>query len=207
MSIAPLRASELAEVAALHRVAFVGHAHAALGDAYARRLFDRARRSPSGVALVARRDGQVAGYALGVDMAHLDALQRGLRPWAALGVLSHPWIVIHPHVRAKLTAVAGRLLSRRSEASLAPRGLAVPVMGLLAIGVAPWCRRRGIGGQVLRAFERASSAYGASSAVLSVYARNEAARSLYAAEGWTVPEDTPRGAEALYYTRSLTGLT
>lgn len=55
---------------------------------------------------------------------------------------------------------------------------------LLTLAVAPELRRRGLGRQLLAAFEDAARAAGAAEALLEVAEDNAPARALYAAAGW-----------------------
>jgi len=85
------------------------------------------------------------------------------------------WLARDPGAEAREAAPAGFLLARRVHDELE----------VLALGVAPSLRRRGIGRALLRAAEAAARAEGARVAHLEVRWGNRAARRLYRKEGYT----------------------
>lgn len=159
------------DVGRLQREAFAGSQNAALGSWYATtfvRWF-----AHHGIGFVATVNGRAVGYVLGAE----EGYERALR-WAVVvpglwGLLRNPGLLLRSTVRR---GVLARLTPPRPSTDRDVR--------LVAIGTHPDQRGKGIGAELLVAFEREVARRGFGRMHLSVESGNAPARSLYETAGW-----------------------
>lgn len=204
MRIELLQPEHLDAAADVHLDAFRGYPNARLGRPYARAFLQWFRNSDRGAAFVAvDDDNQVAGYVAGALLPYGEQLNRDLFPLVAKTTLLRPWILLNGRflraVRAKILWTLGR---RKQFISAEPE-LPQPTMSLVGIGTAARARGRGVGGQLVAAFEEEARRRGARSLRLSVYAENITARRLYERCGWTFAGGSDEPGSAVYYAKVL----
>lgn len=188
--------SHLNMVVAIHRQAFAGKPHLALGDAYLKAMLRWYSSDRRAIALVALTlDGTVVGYVVGANGEGEAAVAKRLRWAAAIGLLRRPWMFGRRDVRDAVL----RRLHHRGHVSHDDR--ARSDYFLVGIGVDSGCSGRGVGMRLMREFEVLATATGARQLSLSVYPGNERAIRLYTRAGWRAADGSP---EASYGTATFT---
>lgn len=184
--VRPILPGDLAELAALHEVVFVGQLGASVGQRYIRRFVGWFVNYSPAITLVAEMEGALVGYAFGAPVGYSGQLNRDLFWINLVALLTHPRAWTHPkitmHVRFRLKSLLGRGGRRETsskECSEAPRQFS-----LVGIGVAPQCRQMGIATKLLSEFQYCAKRQGFELLTLSVYASNLAARRFYETQGW-----------------------
>lgn len=193
--IVPLERSHVADAIRIHRVAFAGYPHVALGQRYLARMFASYVEEPGAIALAALGpDDRLVGYVFGSPSDGLQNSTRILRTAAVLGILRRPWLLARSAMRQAL---------RRRVGSLAERQPATGTMHLVGVAVDVSKSRRGCGAALLLAFERESVRRGASKMQLAVYDGNAPAQALYSRSGWTLLSRPGKRSSVLTYAKEL----
>lgn len=156
---------------------FAGQENAKMGISYARATLQAFAHEPSRSLLVARLEDRVVGFAAGEPSGSRAARYRRLRGAAAKALLQRPWLLADPEI---LRMAAKRLKNDAPEASLDRSWF------LALIAVDPDFHRRGVGVELLRAFEQEGLRRGFGRACLFVRADNASGHALYERCGWTV---------------------
>jgi ribosomal protein S18 acetylase RimI-like enzyme len=172
-----------AAVSGIHLEAFKGYLNARLGRGYVRALIQWFVGQEGAIALAAvDRDYQVIGYAVGAPVALAQKLRNDLFWVTARSIAVHPWVVLDK----RLWKVGFARFRSKSNTGTVIRGPALPepIMALFGIGVSPSRRQRGVGQQLLRAFEERARELKIGSLLLWVYADRATTRRLYEKCGW-----------------------
>jgi ribosomal protein S18 acetylase RimI-like enzyme len=199
-TIVSMSAEMLPRVCALHVTAFRGQMSTGLGSSYVRAFMDWFVRSADAIALVAVDEGgAILGYVIGAPAGYNTRMNRALLATGARSLAARPWLLFDRRVRsavkARLDMIAGR------DDRVAP-DLPRPTMSLVGIAVLPAASGRGVGGALMRSFEREALTARMASLQLSVYPENAAARRLYEKCGWR-PLGSHSSTGAMYYGRVI----
>ncbi len=189
--VRPIGTRELAAIAAVHRLAFPDRGLSLLGDEAVRRYYDWQLTGPhDSVALGAFDGPALVGFCVaGVFRGAMSGFLRTNRAFLARRLVTRPGLLADVVVRDRARRAIGALARRRPRTVPAPAGGAS--FGILAVAVAPACRRRGVGRQLVAAVEDVARARGFDRIGLTVDAGNDAAIRFYEALGWV---RTPAGA-------------
>ena len=190
----------VAEVADLHFQAFAGQMNTRMGRGYICSFIDWFCRQKDGIALMAVRDGALAGYVVGAPDGYRHEMFRDLSGIAAYGMLKRPWVLLNIRFLRQAISALLSMAGARTDTPTVP-GLAAPTMCLVAIGVTPMMRGRGIAQTLMTAFESEARKRGARSLRLTVYRDNQAARTLYEKCRW-IPH-TSSGKDVMRYSIGL----
>lgn len=144
-------------VSSVHLEAFAGYFNARLGSGYATSLikwFSHEKRAIAIAAVDSHR--KVIGYAIGAPVGHDRALKRELFWVSARSLILRPWLLCDGRFwaigKTRLRNLVGpREVSRSLD-------LPEPTMSLVAIGVASSGQRKGIGLQLVQAFDERARA-------------------------------------------------
>ncbi len=172
--------------AELHLEGFSGYMNIRLGRRYVRSFIDWYRKEPEAYCLAAIRDGELAGYLVGIPIDYGAKLTRDLLFVAATSGLLRPWLLADARIRAQVRARIKTLLRGSKPPTVQPT-FPTPAVSLMAICVSPKVHKRGVGDRLMEAFEDEARLRGVKSLRLSVYRENAAARKLYEKHGW-MPE-------------------
>jgi len=186
----------------IHLQAFSGYLNALLGAGYARALIDWFAQQGDAIALAAI-DGnhRVIGYAIGAPET-INHKLRGDLFWVTVrSVVSRPWLILDK----RLWKVGYARLVKKKDAdnSNYEPELPEPTMSLFGIGVEPLHRRKGVGQQLLFAFEERAKALKYRSLLLWVYADRATTRRLYEKCGWRPCPGSIESTGAIKYVRLL----
>jgi len=205
VEIVELQPSMLPALLPIHLEAFAGYMNVRLGRPYLEAFFRWFVDAPDSVALAAERGGGLLGYVLGAPDGYGSRLSRRLLVPGALGVITHPALLLDGRVRRAVGARALSLVGRKAGAAEGADQCPRPFMSLVAIGVAGSARGSGAAAALIAEFERRSSARGMRGMRLSVYPGNVAARRFYEKAGWTADREPERPDQAVYYFKALRG--
>jgi ribosomal protein S18 acetylase RimI-like enzyme len=199
--IGPMTEAALDAVVEIHLAAFPDYMNASLGRGYLRAFLRGFLQRTDALALMAvSESGQVLGYAAGAPVQSVPEMTRALASAAALALLVRPWLFTSPRIRRTVWRTAEQWLGRSSRPKATPL-LPMPTFSLVSIGVDPQARGRGVGDQLLKAFEQEVRQRGGIALRLSVYPSNHGARQFYERHGWQPFDgDVPPG-EAMYYSK------
>lgn len=186
----------------IHLQAFSGYLNARLGEGYARALIDWFAQQGDAIALAAI-DGnhRVIGYAIGAPVAINHKLRGDLFWITARSIVLRPWLILDK----RLWKVGYARLVKKKDAdniNCEPE-LPEPTMSLFGIGVKPSYRRKGVGQQLLLAFEERAKALKYRSLLLWVYADKATTRRLYEKCGWHPCPGSLESTGAIKYVRLL----
>ena len=186
----------------IHLQAFSGYLNARLGVGYARALIDWFAQQGDAIALAAM-DGnhQVIGYAIGAPVTINHKLRGDLFWITARSIVLRPWLVLDK----RLWKVGyARLVKKKDADNIShEQDLPQPTMSLFGIGVEPPHRRKGVGQQLLLAFEERAKALKYRSLLLWVYADKATTRRLYEKCGWRPCSGSLESTGVIKYVRLL----
>jgi len=186
----------------IHLQAFSGYLNALLGAGYARALIDWFAQQGDAIALAAI-DGnhRVIGYAIGAPETINHKLRDDLFWVTVRSIVSRPWLILDK----RLWKVGYARLVKKKDAdnSNYEPELPEPTMSLFGIGVEPPHRRKGVGQQLLFAFEERAKALKYRSLLLWVYADRATTRRLYEKCGWRPCPGSIESTGAIKYVRLL----
>ncbi|MDC8447742.1 MAG: GNAT family N-acetyltransferase [Nitrospira sp.] len=186
----------------IHLQAFSGYLNARLGAGYARALIDWFAQQGDAIALAAI-DGnhRVIGYAIGAPVT-ISLKLRGDLFWITVrSIVLRPWLILDK----RLWKVGYARLVKKNDADNISheQDLPHPTMSLFGIGVEPPHRRKGVGQQLLLAFEERAKALKYRSLLLWVYADKATTRRLYEKCGWHPCPGSIESTGAIKYVRLL----
>lgn len=173
--VRPARPQDAPAMARLHRTSMPTAFLPQLGDGFLRQLYREAIEDPDAVALVAERDGSMAGFATATSSVRSFYRRFALRRGALAGALAAPRLA-RPSVlrRARETAAYGTN----------GNGHGLPEAELLSIAVDEASRGRGIGRALEAAVRSGLAELGVSSFKVVVGADNAGANGFYRACGY-----------------------
>ncbi|MBX2926513.1 MAG: GNAT family N-acetyltransferase [Saprospiraceae bacterium] len=199
--IRPLHSTpaQLPAIARCHRAAFPAALASALGHRYVAHMLSWYLASDKTFLFhIEDEQGEVAGYCGGVisdgtlPTGSASGMAQHSFKAAIWAFLTHPWVLLHPEVRAKWPLLRNNLLMKlglrpKVHSTPAQRSARAqdPQAGLVVIGVDPAYQGKGYGSALLREFERrATEDYGMSKLQLTVRADNAQAIRAYERNGW-----------------------
>lgn len=200
VQIMPLPRELIPAVARLQQQAFAGYLNARLGLRYQRAFIRWFYEAEDAIALVAMSEsGDLLGYVVGAPIGYGARLNRAIFWPAVISILLRPWLFLDGYFRHMVAGRVRILTGRGQPATAGTPALPAPTYSLVGIGVVPKARGRGIGAQLVDAFEVAATAQAVCSVRLSIYPHNTAARRLYEKQGWQAQPDPAPGAAMYYY--------
>lgn len=191
--------ADLPTIARCHKAAFPSSLASALGKRYGAHMLSWYLSTEKTFLFhIENEQGLCAGYCggmvsdgtLGTGSASGMA-QHSFYP-AIWAFITHPWVIVHPEVRAKWPLLWKNIkmklgLASKTHVTSAQRQERVkePQVGLVVIGVDPAYQGKGYGSLLLQEFERrAVEIYGIKKLQLTVRADNEQAIRAYEKNGW-----------------------
>jgi len=145
---------------------------------------------------ITNNEGEVVGYCGGfiprfVGDGSTSGIMQYTMPQAVLGVLLHPWLLLHTEIMAMYPLIAKNMRKKifGQKAVQAPAKPAPEFdkrAGLVVIGVHPKYRGTGIFTELMHEFERRAQQHGLTKLVLSVKKSNARAIQAYTKQGWFV---------------------
>lgn len=203
VTIIPMTAEMIPEVANLHFEAFAGYMNTRIGTPYVKAFLTWFLQAECAIALVAASsDNKIIGYVVGAPLGYGKALSLDLWGVAVTGLVVRPWLFLSAQFRSAI-AERLRLIVRRSRAEQVDPRLPKPVMSLVGIGVSRAARGRKVGLGLVRAFEVRARQLQMRSLELSVYPDNMVARQLYEGCGWQPLSGSTEGKKAMHYFRII----
>jgi ribosomal protein S18 acetylase RimI-like enzyme len=194
--------TDLPQLAQCHTRAFPGSLSSHQGPGFVMKMLEWYIMAERGVMFHVMADGQIVGYCGGIRI-HEPGLPGAVTSisqhsfWAFVrAYLKKPWLILHPENLKRRGYIARNILIRlrpkkaRTSISQATREEFRTSWGLVVIGVAPDCQGRGIGGRMLREFERLAHLDGVDRIQLSVKPANQQAIRSYKRNGWAEVERT-----------------
>ena len=169
--------SDLAEVAILHGAAFPGFFLSGLGVRPLHELYAAMAKDPTGIAIVAERDGRIAGFAAGTTAPASYYRRLIFRRWWRFALAMFPAVLRRPSLISRL---AWRLRSATSSK------VAIGETVLLSLAVSPEAQRHGIGRLLTQEFIDAARRRGAKQVSLTTDATgNERVERFYQSLGFS----------------------
>ena len=203
-AIVPTGHTDLNVVARCHIRAFPSSLASALGTAYVAHMLSWYLSSEKTFIFhIEDEQGRCAGYCGGMisDGTLGTGSASGMAQYsfraAVWAFATHPWVFIHPEVRAKWPLLWKNILVKLGlrnrvhfSAVQQQRMASDPRAGLVVIGVDPLYQGKGYGSLLLQEFERrAVEVYGVRKLQLSVLADNVQAIRAYERNGWMKGEE------------------
>lgn len=183
----------------LHMAAFCEAMSSRLGRHYLRSFFCWFIKYEKGISLVALKGDKISGYIVGAPLGYQKEMNKNLAWVAACCFLKKPSLLFSSDIQRQLfKRFCGLLVSEKGNDVSVPLA---PCYSLVGIGVFPSAQGKGIGGRLIKAFEKEASRRGAVSLRLSVNSDNDRARRVYEQAGWSV-----WGAEStdcIYYAKKM----
>lgn len=194
VNVRDMRESDISALLPVHEQAFRGSVGTSIGRGYLHAFFRWYLAQPAATNLIAEASSEPVGYVFGAPHGLGGKLTRDLWLDMAIGVATHPRVILHEHFVGKIPARLLSMLSREPPRSFAN------TYALVGIGVEPSKRGLGIGARLVDEFEVRAASRGFERLLLEVYRENLAARALYESRGWRLAEENPR---FLAYEKSL----
>lgn len=147
------------------------------------------------LSLVCEQHNEVVGFVVGADPSYGFQLFWDIWPQVVKALITHPWLILRPGVISDagvyIKSLRRKLPIRRTSAStssdlIKSQSVSQKRITLAEIAVQPSCRKQGVGGKLLRAFEQQASSSGADFLRLTTKKNNVAARKAYERAGWTI---------------------
>ena len=185
--IRPLTLQDTPEVVKIHCVSFPDSALTNLGYEAVRRYYEWQMLGPhDSVNIGAINNNQLIGFCFsGVFRGAMAGFLRKNRVYLALRLLTHPWLIANPLLRAKLINAVNILhLQRKIVAT--PKELVEPkrAFGILAIAVLPEYYGQGVSQQLMTYVEQSAFEREFKEMVLTVHTTNSRAIQFYEKIGW-----------------------
>lgn len=177
--IGPIRASDINQLARLHRQAFPGFFLSRLGENFLRQFYRGFLTDPSALTCVARdQSGNVLGAAVGTSDPNGFFGRLLRRRWFGFAAASVSHLLRSPHEVLRLL----RAVSYRGDSAGTVSGAL-----LSSIFVAPDGQYKGTGKDLLRSWLYEARLHNSSGAFLSTDAEdNDGVRAFYESTGWTL---------------------
>lgn len=186
VTVRPVVAADLADVAAVHQRAFPDSAITHLGLEAARRYYRWQLEGPhDAVAVLAERQGEMAGFCFaGVFRGAMSGFLRRERWFLVRRIATHPWLVGRREVRTDLSRGIRSLRPAAGSAPPSTPSQATSRFGVLAIATDPAHQRRGVAAALMAAVEDKAREGGYEELGLTVHVANAPAIAFYEREGW-----------------------
>ncbi len=199
--------SDVPALADIHRAAFKGSMNAGMGRGYLRGMLRWFLHQPDTIAVRATINGEPCGYAVGMPLGHHGQLNRDLMLAAAVGVVTHPWILLQKRYRKSAAAKIKRVLGldKPPPKQVPPEGPTPGAnsgeyegrcMAFVSMAVGRQFSGRGVGVALTHAIEERATKLGYDYVQLSVYTDNARAHAVYDKAGWDLCQQV--GAVLLY---------
>lgn len=191
--VRPIHVDDLDAVVAVHVAAFADSALTRLGPGLVARYYTWLLTGPHDVAAFGAFDarGELTGFVVaGRFHRALSGFVHANRRRIAIRILSRPWLVVNPVLRARIQS-AWRWIWQRNlpVSSEAERRTGI---GVLAIAVDPRRQRTGVGASLLEAVESAARLRSCHRLHLTVDPANDGAVAFYLRLGWhKLPAESP----------------
>lgn len=187
---------DLDRIVEIHLAAFPGYFLSLMGRSFVRQYYQAVLEYPRAITLVARRDGDLAGFATGFGDPQAFYAHYRARRWRMLGT-----VLAAAAIRPRLVPRIYRNLRRVSVAGGNPSEAE-----LSSIAVLPDQAGSGIGSHLLAAFVEAAAGerYSGISLTTDVGA-NEHVIAFYRKRGFTVEEQFPQGDRPMIRLRLMLG--
>jgi ribosomal protein S18 acetylase RimI-like enzyme len=186
--IRPIGQESLPDMVKVHMAAFAGSALTTLGINAVHRYYEWQLIGPHELtALGAFVDKRMVGFALGgVFRGALSGFLAKNRSFLVSRVLSHPWLLMNPIVRGRLSAGWKGLLcsTRRSNSAIHSKGPELRPFGILVIAVARQYQGQGIGKLLMKRAEEIARRLSFHEMRLSVQPDNQQALGFYESLLW-----------------------
>lgn len=193
LTTTPIEVSDLRVIAQIHLAAFKASPLTALGRETVYRYYHWLLLGPHDqVALAVHQDKNILGFCFG-GMFHgaFSGFVRKNRTFLILRVLTHPWLIVNPVFRERLS-LSARVLHGHPVTS--PKNVPQPIQvrsikaqpsfGILAIATHPQYQKSGVGQLLMRTSEMEALRRGYSQMHLTVHVNNEKAIRFYEGLGW-----------------------
>jgi ribosomal protein S18 acetylase RimI-like enzyme len=196
MNILLAKESDLNVISKCHLEAFPNSFTSALGERFLKKSFQWYLINDNTFLLVAKySDGQIAGYAGGMvrNTNSLHGSSTSIIQYTfkelILAILIKPWIIFHPEILSNYTLIIKNI--RLKIISLISSGksknkstIKTNSLGLVVIGTSLGARGKGVGSNLLKAFELKGRSLKVQRMHLSVKKNNKEAIRAYKANGW-----------------------
>jgi ribosomal protein S18 acetylase RimI-like enzyme len=189
--------ADLNKIVACHRAAFPGTLSTKLGLNVSRKMLEWYLVSDKRFLLWITDGARCLGYAGGMiaDGTQVHGSASGTIQYAfkeiVRALIVRPWLWFHSELAARYSLIARNLYYRlvRYQTPVSKRQeFITPHVSLIVIGVHPEFQGKGMGDQLLKAFEQKSIALGYRRLSLTVLANNIKALSSYNRNGWQIVE-------------------
>ena len=193
-----------------HKLCFAQSLSTRLGMGYVQKSFEWfLTRDNCFLFHVTNTDGAVIGYCGGfiprfVGDGSTSGIMQYTMKQAALGVLFHPWLLLHSEIISMYPLIA-KNIRRKLFGKKALQTTAAPAVGfdkragLVVIGVHPNYRGTGIFTLLMNEFEKRAQQRGLDKLVLSVKKDNARAIHAYTRQGWFIHMEHPTTLEMSKY--------
>ncbi len=194
--VRPMELKDIDQAVNVHMKAFNGYMNASLGRNYVKHFLMWFINSPLATAWVAEDSNKIIGYLVGAKLGYDSELNRSLLLVGVKAILTHPFILFHPHflrtVKMRLKLLFNKPIKTK-EIFKEPDGV-----GISLVGIASYSDKsiKGVGKGLMTAFQNFAQSNGYAFTRLSVYEENTRARSLYEKTGW---QCLNRNQNVLYY--------
>jgi ribosomal protein S18 acetylase RimI-like enzyme len=197
LEIKSLKQIPVTDLVPVHLDAFQGFNNVRLGRIYSTQFLRWFFGYSETIGFVAELNGELVGYVFGAPVGYSKQMSKALLPYAILGILTHPWLIInHSIILVSIKKIRALLLNNYHASS--KTDLPLPTLSLVGIGVRNSYQGRGVGKLLLQIYRDAAVEKGFSSLRLSVHKSNMRARQLYERSGWILFEH-PSDPRLVYY--------
>lgn len=199
LSIEPYTAKDIDRLAQIHLAASKGYMNSQMGINYVKAFLRWFLTYPDTITLKATFSGNVCAYQVGAPLGYGVAMNRALLKVGAVGILTHPRVVVHSKFRRAVWARVRLLVGQKrlGAAVKQPEGRGIWLVGNY---VDPKHAGKGIGKAMMAAFEERARTMGMDHMRASVYKHNDRARAVHRKLGWEVYQEK---GDVLNYRKDL----
>jgi ribosomal protein S18 acetylase RimI-like enzyme len=201
VSVQQLTPGDIDKIIDIHLENFPFSRSSLLGRRFVKKMYMWFFNQQPNLALVARANGDIAGFVVGAIGGYGRAVFRYALPEIIAGIISNPRIIVKKKVYVLWTSYVQALVPLKQGKKKSVQE-SILKASIASIATTEAAQRQGVGKALVGAFQKAAKTQGVDVLGLSVESTNTPARKLYESCGWQLARQNAN-MNSVYYKKYI----